>query len=536
MVERQTSLRPAEDRNKVEKEGGIGYHSFSNEEKKSFAEIISFTLQADPDLADLLPIDSESDGLFTAVGNGILLCKLINNAVPGTIDARAINTKKPLNIFQIKENLTLAISSAKAIGCVIISITPPLILEKREHIILGILWQILRIRIASNINLKNHPYLIRLKKEDEELADLLKLPPEELLLRWFNYHLKNAGHNRTVANFSGDLKDAVNYTVLLNQLDGEKCDKSGLDMDEEKRATKVITDTKKLGVPPFVRGSDIRSGNPKLNLMLCAEIFNNCPGLKPTEQELIEAAGLLNDDVGDSREERSFRMWVNSLNIENVYVNNLYEDIKDGIVLLKVLERIEPGCVDWKKAENKPNIKLKKVHNCNYAVDIGKAMKFSLVGIGGVDLFDGKKKLTLAMIWQMVRKHTLATLGGWTEEKLLEWAVQRVPKDPKITSFKDKTITDCKFLFNLISTIEPKIINWELVTAGQTPEEIENNCKYVISAARKLGATIFLVWEDIKDVNPKMIMTLVAALVHIATKGKQEEMPDITHKTDVADK
>lgn len=39
----------------------------------------------------------------------------------------------------------MAISSAKAIGCVIISITPPLILEKREHIILGILWQILRV-------------------------------------------------------------------------------------------------------------------------------------------------------------------------------------------------------------------------------------------------------------------------------------------------------------------------------------------------------------------------------------------------------
>jgi len=35
---------------------------------------------------------------------------------------------------------------------------------------------------------------------------------------------------------------------------------------------------------------------------------------------------------------------------------------------------------------------------------------------------------------------------------------------------------------------------------GTSPEEIENNCKYVISAARKLGATIFLVWEDIKDV------------------------------------
>lgn len=75
-------------------------------------------------------------------------------------------------------------------------------------------------------------------------------------------------------------------------------------MDEEKRANKVITDTRKLGVPHFVRGSDIRSGNPKLNLMLCAEIFNHCPGLNPTEEELLEAAGLLNDDVEGSREER----------------------------------------------------------------------------------------------------------------------------------------------------------------------------------------------------------------------------------------
>jgi plastin-1 len=71
---------------------------------------------------------------------------MINHAVPNTIDPRAINTKKPLNIFQIKENLTLAISSAKAIGCIIVSITPPLILEKREHIILGIVWQILRVK------------------------------------------------------------------------------------------------------------------------------------------------------------------------------------------------------------------------------------------------------------------------------------------------------------------------------------------------------------------------------------------------------
>lgn len=43
--------------------------------------------------------------------------------------------------------------------------------------------------MIGTIDLKNHPYLIRLKKDDEELEDLLKLPKDELLKRWFNYHL-----------------------------------------------------------------------------------------------------------------------------------------------------------------------------------------------------------------------------------------------------------------------------------------------------------------------------------------------------------
>ena len=61
-------------------------------------------------------------------------------------------------------------------------------------------------------------------------------------------------------------------------------------------------------------------------------------------------------------------MWVNSLKIQDVHVNNLFEDIKDGLVLLKVLDRVEPGCVDWKKVEMKPNLRIKKIGNANYAV------------------------------------------------------------------------------------------------------------------------------------------------------------------------
>ena len=34
---------------------------------------------------------------------------------------------------------------------------------------------------------------MRLAQDGEELADLVKLPPENILVRWINYHLKEAG-------------------------------------------------------------------------------------------------------------------------------------------------------------------------------------------------------------------------------------------------------------------------------------------------------------------------------------------------------
>lgn len=48
--------------------------------------------------------------------------KLINVAVPGTIDERAINTKKVLNPWERNENHTLCLNSCKAIGCTVVNI------------------------------------------------------------------------------------------------------------------------------------------------------------------------------------------------------------------------------------------------------------------------------------------------------------------------------------------------------------------------------------------------------------------------------
>jgi len=41
----------------------------------------------------------------------------------------------------------------------------------------------------------------------------------------------------------------------------------------------------------------------------------------------------------------------------------------------------------------------------------------------------------------------------------LEWGNSRVSEENRIATFKDKKIADCKFLFNLLSSIEPRAID-----------------------------------------------------------------------------
>jgi len=79
-------------------------------------------------------------------------------------------------------------------------------MELREHIILGLVWQVIRIGLLSNVTLTAHPELFRLLEEGETMQDLMKLPAEKILLRWFNYHLAKSGSERRVKNFSGDIK------------------------------------------------------------------------------------------------------------------------------------------------------------------------------------------------------------------------------------------------------------------------------------------------------------------------------------------
>jgi len=99
---------------------------------------------------------------------------------------------KPINAFQMTENNNLVISSSKALGLSTVNIGANDLVEGREHLILGLIWQIIRKGLLAKIDIKLHPELYRLLEDDETLDQFLRLPPDQILMRWFNYHLKAA--------------------------------------------------------------------------------------------------------------------------------------------------------------------------------------------------------------------------------------------------------------------------------------------------------------------------------------------------------
>lgn len=505
-------------------------HSFSEEERYAFVNWINKALEKDPDCQHVLPMDPNTDCLFKSVADGIVLCKMINLSVPDTIDERTINKKK-LTPFTTQENLNLAVNSASAIGCHVVNIGALDLKDGKPHLVLGLLWQIIKIGLFADIELSRNEALAALLRDGETLEDLMKLSPEELLLRWANFHLENAGQPK-INNFSTDIKDSKAYFHLLNQIapkgkeEGEPCidiNMAGInERDDMKRAEAMLQQADRLGCRQFVTPADVVSGNPKLNLAFVANLFNKYPALTKPENEDIDWALL----EGETREERTFRNWMNSLGV-NPHVNHLYLDLQDAVVIFQLYEKIKVH-VDWKCKVNKPPYPklgghMKKLENCNYAVDLGKDTKFSLVGIGGQDLNDGNPTLTLALVWQLMRKYTLNVLedlGDGTKVNdpvIINWVnktLTEAEKSSKISSFKDKHISTSLPVLELIDAIQPGSINFDLIkTCSLSEEEKLQNAQYAISMARKIGACVYALPEDLVEVKQKMVMTVFACLM-----------------------
>merc|ERR1711915_808139 len=434
--------------------------------------------------------------------------------------------------IQAHENLTLAINSAKAIGCVVIGIDSHILnsSQGKKWLVLGLIWQLIKMYLFKQITISQVPGLVNLLRPGETLADLMKMSPEEILLRWVNHQLEKAGSDRRIRNFHDDIKDSEIYTELINQIApaGSGVNKDAMSREDMlERAEVMLEQADKIKSRAFVTAKDVVKGQERLNLAFVANLFNNYPALDPPKEDIVVEMNT----IEETREEKMYRNWMNSLGV-SPQVNYLYSDLCDGLIIFQLMDFIKPGIVDWKKVKTLDKMskmaakRLQEVlGNCNYAVELGKKLNFSLVGIGGSDIMEGNKTLTLALVWQLMRAYTLSLLSQLNsdgtpivESEIISWANRKLEEGGKgvsIKHFQDKTNKTALPVIHLIDVMKPGVIDYSIVSKaeGISEEECLSNSKYAITMARKIGAPVYALPEDISEVKHKMLTTVYASLM-----------------------
>jgi plastin-1 len=281
----------------------------------------------------------------------------------------------------------------------------------------------------------------------------------------------------------------------------------------------------------FLTPTSLVAGNPKLNLAFVANLFNTHPGLDPITEE--EKADIEDFDAEGEREARVFTLWLNSMDV-NPPVVSFFDDLRDGAVLLQAYDKVMPGSVNWRHVNKRPAnggeiSRFKAVENTNYAVELGKQVGFSLVGIQGADVTDGQRTLTLGLVWQLMRRDIVNTLSSLaqrlgkreiTDADMVKWANDTAAKSPSrasppggVRSFKDTSIGNGIFLLDVLAGMKSSYVDYEMVFSGRTDEEKYANAKLAISIARKMGATIWLVPEDICSVRSRLVLSFIGSLM-----------------------
>jgi len=523
---------------------------------------------ADPHHAPL-----PSDGaFFTSLVPGVVLSDLLLAVDPSALDTRAICRKPAPGGEAMRMNHELLINSAAAVGAGVPHIQAKQLLDAPKHaqVALAQLWSIERHGLLSNLSLARHPELTKLAAEGESLPHLARLPAEELALRYVNHQISTylSTHPEVVAagrvaadyrvtNLSHDLADGVALAMVLNtvatvpllpQAEGGDSVRSaaellpleqqivptlplisggeqsgGLPEDfwtrkAEARAAAVIEHAEATaGDRMFpVSPSDLATPRPRLALAFVASLidaFSERSGAKLME--------LDEETAEDEREERAFKMWSASLGLD-LTVTDLTEDCRSGIVLLKVLDHLVPGSVDWSRVNLRPRSVYQRLENCNYAVSVAARIGgISVVGIAGEDIACGSYKLTLAIWWQLMRKDFMQFIESLDMDAphVLAWANLTAASagcTRQIARFNDLSLGDGVFLLRVLQAVSPEAVSSDLVLGGSSLEERMLNAKYAVSCAHKMGCRVFASWEDIVKVRPKMVLSILAAAMALA--------------------
>ncbi|ETO09595.1 hypothetical protein RFI_27784, partial [Reticulomyxa filosa] len=501
--------------------------------------------------------------------DGVMLGLFVDIAQPEFLDTRVIHLPNlaepiPLPLGQIEDNVQLILSSAKALGMRLPTFDPSAWVDPKQNVsvLLALLKDLCDRHLQTYFNVSKHPELIRLAADNEDSEAIGQLTSYHWIPRWMNnlqkrpLHKKIDDFNLEMFNTMAEIdKDFLSRAPVSKYTDNPAA-ACGYMIDFAIKDWKVVTN---------IEVQDLLDNNRLLQDLFAAQVFDTNSGLsKLTKKEEKQFQSIHLDTTVQSADD-SMCNFINSLLPADLMIHNLKKDLSDGVVVCKILDKVKPGCINWEKVRDKDKVRHKfdKMNNwvfiqIKYAKQGKQAMEVAMrdlnlkmINASGQDLHDGNQKIIHSLLWQIMRFQAMKTLsslsfgGKPVEEKdILDWCNNTLLQinsndrhSEAIQGFKDRHLTTCIFYIEILKVILPGAVKDDIVYWDVTPlqdlhkrEEDEDmyrkrlaNAKYAMTLARREGAELFILPEDLVTLEPKAVLSIMASLMTIGFQKKNSK-------------
>uniref|UniRef100_A0A8B9PHB0 Spectrin beta chain n=1 Tax=Apteryx owenii TaxID=8824 RepID=A0A8B9PHB0_APTOW len=257
------------------------------------------------------------------------------------------------------------------------------------------------------------------------------------------------------------------------------------------------------------------------------ELDNDNSSARLFERSRIKALA----DEREAVQKKTFTKWVNShLARVTCRISDLYMDLRDGRVLIKLLEVLSGELLP---KPTKGRMRIHCLENVDKALQFLKEQRVHLENMGSHDIVDGNHRLVLGLIWTIILRFQIQDIIVQTQEgretrsardALLLWCQMKTAGYPHVNVTNFTSSWKDGLAFNaLIHKHRPELVDFHNLTKSNA----RHNLEHAFSVAeRHLGITPLLDPEDVFTENPdeKSIITYVVAFYHYFSKMKVLEV------------
>ncbi|NXP22761.1 SPTB1 protein, partial [Scytalopus superciliaris] len=257
------------------------------------------------------------------------------------------------------------------------------------------------------------------------------------------------------------------------------------------------------------------------------ELDNDNSSARLFERSRIKALA----DEREAVQKKTFTKWVNShLARVTCRISDLYMDLRDGRVLIKLLEVLSGELLP---KPTKGRMRIHCLENVDKALQFLKEQRVHLENMGSHDIVDGNHRLVLGLIWTIILRFQIQDIIVETQEgretrsardALLLWCQMKTAGYPHVNVTNFTSSWKDGLAFNaLIHRHRPELFDFQNLTKSNA----RHNLEHAFSVAeRHLGITPLLDPEDVFTENPdeKSIITYVVAFYHYFSKMKVLEV------------